>query len=82
MKIVTEVIAMLLAHAKGPINISEKILKPLMSLAIERASDHQDWGLLREIMARRLAHSIGEVLTIDLQGLKQPSAPHGSSSKQ
>lgn len=77
-----EVIVTLLAHMKGPIKISEKTLKPLMTLAIERVNEYQDWEMLREIMAKELVNSIGEALTIDLQGLRQPSVPQGNSSAQ
>jgi hypothetical protein len=77
-----EVIATLLAHMKGPIKINEKTLKPLMTLAIERVNAYQDWGLLREIMAKGLVNPTGEALAIDLRGLKQPSAPQKTSSVQ
>jgi ankyrin repeat protein len=77
-----EVIATLLAHMKGPIKIREKTRKPLMTLAIERVYAHQDWGVLREIMAKGLVNPTGEALTIDLQGLKQPSASQENSSAQ
>ena len=77
-----EVIVTLLAHMKGPINISEQTLKPLMTLAIERANEYQDWGMLREIMAKGLVNPSGEALTIDLRGLKHPSTPQGNSSAQ
>jgi ankyrin repeat protein len=69
-----EVIATLLAHMKGPIKINEKTRKPLMKLSIQQVNEHQDWGLLREIMAKGLINPTGEPLNIDLQGLKQPSA--------
>ena len=77
-----EVIATLLAHMKAPIKINEKTLKPLTELAIGRVNDHQDWGLLREMMAKGLANSAGERLAIDLQNLKPPSAPQGNSLAQ
>lgn len=77
-----EVIATLLAHMKGPIKISEKTLKPLMTLAIERANAYQDWGMLREIMAKELVNPTGEALTIDQRGLKKPSISQGNSSAQ
>lgn len=77
-----EVIATLVAHMKSPIKINEKTRKPLMTLAIERVNDHQDWGILREIIAKGLVNSIGEALTIDLRSLKQPSASQGNSSAQ
>jgi len=77
-----EVIATLLAHVKAPIKINEKTLKPLTDLAIGRVNDLQDWGLLREMMAKGLVNSGGENLTIDLQDLKPPSAPKGDSSAQ
>jgi hypothetical protein len=77
-----EVIATLLAHMKWPIKINEKTLKPLMTLAIERVNAYQDWGMLREIIAKGLVNSIGENLTIDLQELRQSSAPQENSSAQ
>ncbi len=77
-----EVIATLLSHMKGPIKISAKTRKPLMSLAIERVNAHEDWGLLREIMAKGLVNPTGEALAIDLRGLKRPSASQGNSSAQ
>jgi hypothetical protein len=77
-----EVIATLLAHMKGPIKINEKTLKPLMTLAIERVNAYQDWGMLREIIAKGLVNSTGEALAIDLRGLKQPSASQKTSSVQ
>ncbi len=77
-----EIIVTLIAHMKAPINISEKTLKPLMNMAIERVNEYQDWGLLREITAKGLVNQIGENLSIDLQSLKQPSASEGNASKQ
>lgn len=60
-----EVIATLLAHMKGPIKINPKTLKPLMALAVERVSTHQDWGLLREIQAKGLVDHAGKLLPVD-----------------
>lgn len=77
-----DVIATLLAHMKGPIRISEKLLKPLMAIAIERVNHHQDWGLLREITAKGLVNSVGERLEIDLQELKKSSTSPEAPSSQ
>ena len=73
-----EVIATLLAHMKGPIKINQRTLKPLMALAVERVSTHQDWGLLREIQAKGLVDHAGNLLPVnsDASGMAAPTPKH------
>lgn len=70
-----EVIVTLLAHMKGPIKINEKTLKPLMALAVEHVSAHQDWGLLREILAKGLVDHTGNPLPVNPQAYGMTALP-------